>query len=370
LSATSRRKLDHILIALEDEVEGGSSTWFDEVMLIHNAISEVSPREVDTSVNFLGHELRAPIVIAGMTGGHELSLRINRVLAEAAERLGIAIGVGSQRAAIEEPKLIHTYSIVRERAPTTFVIANIGAAQVARDYDIRSILKIIDMVKADALAIHLNLLHEILQPEGQPSFKGLIAKLKDMRSEINVPLLAKETGSGISREAALKLGEVVDAIDIGGAGGTNWALIEYKRALKVENEALAQLSKLLLTWGIPTAVSICEVRDALPAIPLIATGGIRSGLDIAKALALGADLAGVALPLLKKAYREGIEGVIKMLDQMIFELKAIMALVGASTVKELKEVPIVISPRLSEWIRCRGLKRFMKYKKLYPDIVI
>ncbi len=348
------------MISLKSNVEGGLTTWFEDVYLIHNAISEVTFDDINLEVSFLGHKLKAPLLIAGMTGGHDFSLKINSALAEAAEKLGIAIGVGSQRAAIENPKLRYTYSIVREKAPTAFVIANIGAAQVARYLKYEDLQEVISMIDANALAVHLNLLHEILQPEGQPNFKGLLTRLQEIKSLLKVPLIIKETGSGISKEVAHTLSNVVDAIDVGGAGGTNWALVEYERAKRQEKYSLMRLSKLLLAWGIPTAISICEVRATLPNMPLIATGGIRTGLDIAKAIALGADLVGIALPLLRAAYSEGKEGVIKTLEQMIFELKAIMVLVGASTIEELKRVPIMFSHRFIEWLKYRELEEFIR----------
>ncbi len=344
------------MIAIEKEVEGGLTTWFEDVILIHNAVSEVAMDEIDLHINFLGHRLEAPIIIAGMTGGHEIAAKINAILAEAAETRGLGIGVGSQRAAIENPSLRGTYSIVRKKAPTAFVIANIGASQLVLGYSKQELSEIIDMVRADALAIHLNLLQEVVQPEGQPCFKGIISRLRELREEVDIPLIAKETGSGISKEAALQLSKAhIDAIDIGGAGGTNWAIVEHYRAQEADDKRRERLSLILTNWGIPTAISICEVRAVLPRIPLIATGGIRTGLDIAKALALGADAVGIALPMLRAAYKDGLKGVLELIDQLIFELKAVMLLVGARRIEDLRKSPIVVSPRFSEWLRARGI---------------
>jgi len=334
----------------------GTGTWFDEVQFVHYAVPNFDLNDVDITVNFLGRDFKAPIIIAGMTGGHETAARINAELARVAEELGIGMGVGSQRAAIENPRLAYTYAIVRETAPNAFIIANIGAAQIARGYSIDEVKRIINMVKANALAVHFNPAHECLQLEGEPSFKGSLDKLREITSTLEVPVIAKEVGFGISKEAAEALAKVgVRAIDVGGSGGTNWALVEYYRAKKSRSKIHERLCKLLIDWGIPTAVSICEVRSVLPKIPLIATGGIRTGLDIAKAIALGADVVGIGLPLLRLAYKGGSNAVISELRAIIHELKVVMFLVGAQTLYELREVPLILGPRLSRWLKLRGI---------------
>jgi len=354
-NVTSQRKLEHLMIALNEDIEGGLTTWFEDIRFVHNAITEVSPNEVSLKTEILGYSFNYPIVIAGMTGGHKLCARINETLAILAEKFHIGIGVGSQRVAIENPELEYTFSIVREHAPNAFVIANIGASEVAEKYTLNEVQRIVKMVEADALAIHFNALHEIVQPEGILNFRGILNKIKYLSQALEIPIIAKEVGCGISKEAAIRLSEHgISAIDVGGAGGTNWAIIEYLRAKRLGERLKMRLSKMLRDWGIPTAISICEVRSVLPHIPLIATGGIRSGLDIAKALALGADLVGIGLPFLRVAYR-GIEEAENYFTSIINELKVVMCLVNTDNIKGLRKVPLIFSVRFSEWLKQRGM---------------
>jgi isopentenyl-diphosphate delta-isomerase len=208
LSETEKRKIEHIDIAITKEIRGPLTTWLEHVHLIHDAVPEIDFNEIDLSIEFLGKKLKAPIIISGMTGGHKDTAKINEALAEAAEKFGIAIGVGSQRAAIENPELEYTYSIVRERAPSTVVLANIGAAQIVKGYDVDKILKAIDMLKADGIAIHLNPAQESVQPEGEPFYKGFLRRLRDIAESINKPIIIKETGTGLSRESVAKLRDI------------------------------------------------------------------------------------------------------------------------------------------------------------------
>ncbi|RLF16059.1 MAG: type 2 isopentenyl-diphosphate Delta-isomerase [Thermoprotei archaeon] len=352
---TSQRKIEHLMIALNEDVEGGLTTWFEDIYFIHNAITELSPDDINLETTVFNYHFRYPLIIAGMTGGHEMCATINERLAIIAEKFHIGIGVGSQRAAIENPELEFTYSIVREYAPHAFIIANIGASEVAGKYTLSEIRRIVKMVEANALAIHFNALHELVQPEGRLNFKGILRKIAYLSKNLEIPIIAKEVGCGFSKESAVKLAKHgISAIDVGGAGGTNWAIIEEFRASRVGDKVKLRLSKLFKKWGIPTAISICEVRSVLPTIPLIATGGIRNGLDMAKAIALGADLVGIGLPLLRAAYK-GVEEVEFYINMILEELKAVMCLVGASNVKDLRRVPLVFSSRFSEWLRQRGI---------------
>ena len=288
-----------------------------------------------------------------MTGGTEKATEINLAIAQAVEELGLGMGVGSQRAALENSMLEKTFTIVRKKAPKTFIISNIGGAQIAREYNIGKVRRIIEMIDADALAIHLNPLQEIVQPEGEATYAGVIEKIKMIVESIDVPVIIKETGAGISAETAKKLEEAgVACIDVAGAGGTSWAAVEYYRALEQGDESGQELGLLFWNWGIPTVVSLVEVVQSIN-LPIIASGGLRSGLDIAKAIALGASMTGLARPILESASR-GYENVRKKLCSLINHLRCAMFLVGASSIEDLKETPLVILGKTAEWLKARG----------------
>ena len=295
--AIERRKAEHLEICLNRpmaEVEySGMTTGFERYAFEHCALPEMNLADVDISTRFLGRSLSMPLMIACMTGGTPRGGEINRNLAIAAQKLGIAMGVGSQRAALEDSSLISTYQ-VRDVAPDILLVANLGAGYLTGDIA----CKAVDMIGADALAIHLNPIQEALQPDGDPSFKGALDAIKRVCETLEVPVIVKEVGFGISAEVAVMLRDAgVAAIDVAGAGGTSWARIEGIRA----SGRLQELAGQFEDWGTPTARSLEEVRGALPDLPLIASGGIRTGLDIAKALALGADLTAIGLPLLHEA---------------------------------------------------------------------
>jgi len=325
---TSARKLDHIRICLEEQVEAGDP-GFADVHLVHCALPGGNLDRIDTSVRFLGHPLRSPLFIAAMTGGHPSTTGINRRLAAAAEHFGIAMGVGSQRAALENPELEGSFTVVREEAPTAFLCANLGAVQL-RDHGIEWADRAVEMIDAQALCVHLNFLQEAIQPEGDHDASGCLEAIRDLCSDFRVPVIAKETGAGISRETAdLLWGAGVAAIDVGGAGGTSWALVE---ALRAKDEQAAQRGRRFAGWGIPTVVSLCQVAGS--GGPVIATGGIRSGMDMAKAVALGADLCGMALPLLRPAV-EGGETLSAAITGLQEDLRTAMFLTGSRSVAEL-----------------------------------
>jgi len=348
------RKLDHIRICLEKNVEPPTTTWFEEVTLIHKALPEVDLDEINTSVEFLGKKLSAPIIVSSMTGGHRVSEDINRTIAKVVEELGLGMGVGSQRVAIENPELEHTFRVVRKIAPSALIMGNIGFAQLLRDDFIDIVKRAIDMIDADAIIVHLNPLQEVIQPEGDTKFRGLLERLKELVSRIEVPVVVKEIGCGISKEVAKALEECgVDAIDVSGAGGTSFAIIEKYR---LEGDKTMQtIADTFKTWGIPTALSLCEVRYAT-SLPLIASGGIRTGIDIAKAIALGADIAGIALPVLRAYYSEGERGIRELLGRLIMELRICMLLLGVKELKELKYVPIVLSQKFKNYLEQRRIK--------------
>lgn len=354
---TFNRKIDHLRICLNKNVSFiGKSTGFNDVEFIHNALPEIDFDEISLETSLLGYKLNAPIIISAMTGGSRVAMKINEVLARAAEKLGIGMGVGSQRVALENPSLSSTFSIVREVAPNAFLIANLGAAQFSLGFGVEEARKAIEMIDANALAVHLNPLQEAVQCEGEPKFRGVLSKLNELVAELDVPLIVKETGAGISREVAVLLEKIgVKCVDIGGAGGTSWAAVEYFRALESNNDLYASIAKLFWDWGIPTAISVCEVSCAT-GLEIIATGGVRSGLDVAKAIALGASSAGIALPLLRPAYERGVEGVLDFLNKVILELRTVMFLVGAKSISDLKRVPLIIGGFTAEWLKLRGIK--------------
>lgn len=332
---TSSRKMDHLRICSETDIETGR-TGFDDVHLVHCALPECNMDTIDYSVEFLGHRLGSPLFIAAMTGGHPDTAEVNRVLAAAAEKYGLAIGVGSQRAALEKPELADSFSIVRETAPHAFVCGNLGAVQLA-EHGTEWAERAVEMINADALCIHLNFLQEAIQPEGDHDASGCLAAIRQLCNDAKFPVIVKETGNGISREVASLLWDAgVAAIDTGGVGGTSWAKIEGIRADErgaAGDKALRELGDSLLTWGIPTAVSVFEVAGTRKG-PVIATGGLRSGLDIAKAVALGATLGGMALPLLSPALC-GEDETFRTIESIHAQLRAAMFLTGSADIPSL-----------------------------------
>lgn len=338
---TLERKLEHLLLCANCDVEYKKSTGFEDIELIHRALPEVNKEEIDTGVELFGKKMDIPLIISAITGGHPAAFNINRELAKAADKMNIGMGVGSQRAAVENPALISTYSVVRENAPDALLIGNIGAPQIEFAEDAAS------MIGADALAIHLNTLQEAIQPEGDIDARGYIQSIQKAAEIIDMPIIAKETGAGISKEDALALEKAgVSAIDVAGSGGTSWAAVEAYRAKD------SYMGNLYWDWGIPTAVSTVEVCEAVK-IPVISSGGIRSGLEAAKALSLGAEAVGIALPLLKDAY-VGHYAVIKRIEQFKESLKVAMFLAGASNIKELKKTNLLIRGKTREWLTERG----------------
>ncbi len=281
-------------------------------------------------------------------------MHINRNLAEAAEKLEIAISIGSQRAALEDPKLQYTYKVVRDSAPNTIVLANIGCAQLLDSDPVEVAEAVIDMISADGLTIHLNSLQESIQPEGDIDFRGVLDNIEVLTKKLKVPIIVKETGAGISREAALKLEKSkVNIVDIAGVGGTTWSGVEYYRALSIGDSIRAHLGKCFWGWGIPTVVSLIEILK-FTSMKAIASGGIRSGLDIAKSIALGAEAGGLALPLLKVAIKSK-KAVLEYLDTIIKELKLAMFLTGSEDIASLKGKNLVITGKTADWLSKRGI---------------
>ncbi len=342
---TRRRKIEHIEICLQENVQCNQSTMFEDIRLIHNALPEIDKDEIDLTTNFLGLRADAPIAIAAMTGGHPDTLDINRRLAEAAEELRIPIGVGSQRAAIEDATLADTFKIVRKSAPSVPVICNIGATHV------EAAAKAVEMIDADIIGIHLNPLQEAIQPEGDCNSIGVLEQIEAIVDSTDIPVLVKETGAGISSDVATRLEAIgVAGVDVGGVGGTSWAAVEYYRALKENDDIKAQLGLDFWDWGIPTALSVIMVGDATD-LEIMATGGIRSGMDVAKAVSLGASMTGVAHPLLNLAVNGNTQQIIDEIEMYLEGLRTAMYLVGSATIDEMTSKPLIISGELKESLK-------------------
>ena len=342
-----KRKQEGIDIPLNRNVQAKTtSTFLEYVKLVHNAIPELNLSDIDTTSIFLGRRFSAPLIIDSMTGGTAKALLINGRLAELAESYSLPMGVGSQRAGLVSEKLADSYTIARKKAPNAFLIANIGGAQLSSGLSIDKVKKLIEMINADALVVHLNPLQELVQPEGEPRYSGVLKCIADLVKVIGVPVMAKEVGAGISREAALKLNEVgVSAINVAGAGGTSWAGVEKLRAESASERLKTRLGELFWDWGIPTALSIIVVRRALMKLPLIASGGIRNGLEIAKCIAIGADMCAMAYPFLVNAVQSK-EHLYQFTDTVIAELKSTMFLVGAGDMKTLKSTKYILTGEL------------------------
>jgi isopentenyl-diphosphate delta-isomerase len=288
-----------------------------------------------------------------MTGGTSNAIKINAAIARAVEELDLGLGVGSQRVAIENPNLEKTFNVVRKEAPHAFVMANLGAAQLVKGYGIKEATRAVEMLKADALTIHLNPLQEAVQPEGETSYVGVAKAIGRVVDELDVPVIVKETGCGIGAAEAMELDNIgVAAINLAGAGGSSWAAVEFYRARKHNDETGQRLGEAFWDWGIPTAASLVEVARRVK-IPIIASGGIRSGIDMAKALAVGASLTGVAYPVLDPA-THGADEAKKKLQFMIDELRNTMFLVGADSVEKLKKVPVIFTGKMADWLTMRG----------------
>jgi isopentenyl-diphosphate Delta-isomerase len=348
-----QRKREGIEIPLNNDVQAKTtSTYLEYVKLIHNALPELDYDEIDISTTFLKRKFSAPLIIDSMTGGAPEAARINGRLGELAEKYGFAMGLGSQRAGLESKQLAETYSIARKNAPSAFLIANIGGAQLAKGLTIENIKKIIDMIQADALVIHLNPLQELIQPEGEPKYKGVFSKISEISGDLDVPVIVKEVGAGISKEVAVKL-EVagVSAINVAGAGGTSWAGVEKLRAEASNNDLKTHLGEIFWDWGIPTAASLIEVKKTVK-VPIIASGGLRNGMEMAKCIVLGASMCAMAYPFLLKA-AESKEQLFNFADTVIAELKSTMFLIGAMNLSVLKSSRYILTGPLADQVSNR-----------------
>ena len=332
----SSRKSDHIRINLEEDVRSGLTTGLERYKFIHRALPELNLEEVDLSLSLFGRRLSAPILISSMTGGNDQAAAINRILASAAQHTGIAMGLGSQRAAIDHPDLAFSFQ-VRQEAPDVLLFANLGAVQLNYGYGIEQCQQAVEMVEADALILHFNPLQEALQTEGNTNFTGLLKKIEHICHALSVPVIAKEVGWGFSEQDIRQLAEAgVAAIDVAGAGGTSWSQVEMHRA---KDDSQARLAAAFVDWGIPTSETIQTVRQVTPGMILFASGGLRSGIDIAKCIALGATLGGIAGPFLEAASRS-LEDVVQSINEIRREIQVCMFAAGVSDLVQLRQVQL------------------------------
>jgi len=330
------RKQDHVESARKQDVQYSFPAGFSDVRFVHSSLPEMEFGAVDTSATLFGKKMAAPLVIVGMTGGYPDAERINLKLAAAAEKEGLAMGLGSQRAMIEKPELASTFK-VRKTAQTIPLIGNIGGCQLKK-YGVKKVREMLDAVEADALAIHLNPLQEVVQPEGDSDFSGVLSQIGIFAKDLGLPVIVKETGAGISRETALALKKAgVKMVDVSGAGGTSWSKVEYLRSKEEATFA---------DWGNPTCECVAACSDV---VDVIASGGVRNGLDAAKAIALGASFAGAALPFLK-AKDAGAEAAKWKRD-----LKIAMLLTGSRNVAELKKAKLIVTGKTAESMERLGI---------------
>jgi isopentenyl-diphosphate delta-isomerase len=332
-SEIENRKSEHLRVCIEEDVEFQQLTsGLEKYRFTHCCLPELDRSDIELGTTFLGKSLKAPILISSMTGGTELAHLVNTRLATVAQRYGLAMGVGSQRIALEQPELAPTFA-VRSLAPDILLLANLGAVQLNYGCGLEDCLKLVELLEADALILHLNPLQELVQSGGDSNFKGLLAKIQQICAQLPVPVIAKEVGNGISAPMAKKLIEAgVAAIDVAGAGGTSWAKVESQRA---KDNRQRHLGQVFADWGLPTAECITAIRSVNSTIPLIASGGLKNGLDLAKSIALGADLGGLARPFLVAAI-ESEAAVDELVKFLIAELEIVLFCTGNPNLSALK----------------------------------
>jgi isopentenyl-diphosphate Delta-isomerase len=331
---TQGRKADHLRICLDEDVQCHEITnGLENYRFMHCCLPELDREAINLTTHFLGKPLGAPLLISSMTGGTEQAKLINMRLAEVAQRYGLAMGVGSQRIAVEKPEVADTFA-VRTIAPDIPLFANLGAVQFNYCYGLKECLKVVDLLEADALILHLNPLQECVQTHGDTNFKGLLEKIERLCHKLPVPVIAKEVGNGISAKMAQRLIDAgVRAIDVAGAGGTSWAKVESERAKDAKQR---RLGRTFADWGLPTADCIVDIRAIAPQVPLIASGGLRNGLEVAKAIALGADLAGLAFPFLQAA-NDSVEALHLLAEVLIAEITTVLFCTGNATLADLRQ---------------------------------
>lgn len=352
-TVTSDRKLAHLQICLENDVQAKNiTTGLEDITLVHRATTDLNFDEIDLSVEIFGKKLDLPFIISGMTGGHAFAHKLNHFLSKAVNDTKIGMGVGSQRAALEDIKVRESFDIVRKNAPNSLIIGNIGAGQIAKGLTSIEFQELVDMIEADAIAIHFNPLQEVIQPEGDIDLKGLHENAHSLIKEFQIPVIAKEVGSGFSLEDIKNIEKMgFKAIDIQGVGGTSWAGVESIRTLSLKHK---KTGDIFWDWGLPTTLStILAVNNFNGSV--IGSGGVRTGLDIAKLISLGANAAGMAIPFLFSVQKHSTEEVIERIQEIEYQLRLACFLTGSKNISELKRAPIFIEGRTAELMRIYGI---------------
>ena len=348
LETIKNRKKEGIDIPLKKGAQARTtSTYLEYVRFVHNALPEIDYTDIETSCFFVNRRFSAPLIIDSMTGGTPEARKINERLGKLAQEYDIPMGLGSQRAGLKSKELASTYEIARKNAPNAFLIANIGGAQLSSGLTVSEVEKIVEMIQADALVIHLNPLQELIQPEGEPRYSGVLDQITKLVMNLDLPVMVKEVGAGISKEVANRL-EIagVAAINIAGSGGTSWAGVEKIRADAARNRIKTHLGELFWDWGIPTAISLIEVKRAVKKTSIIASGGLRNGLEVAKCVALGADMCAMAYPFLVAA-AQSIDSLFGYMNLLLAELKSTMFLLGSKNIEMLKSSRYILTGALA-----------------------
>jgi isopentenyl-diphosphate delta-isomerase len=361
VNLTSDRKLAHIQICLEHDVQGRNvTTGLEDISFVHHATTDINLDEIDLSTEIFDKKLSIPLIISGMTGGHNFAHKLNAFLSQAVEETNIGMGVGSQRAALENEEVRESFDIVREKAPTSLIIGNIGAGQIAQGLTNDQFQEIIDMIQADAIAVHFNPLQEAIQPEGDTQLNGLYEKTRQLIQAYSIPIIAKEVGAGFSLHDIGQIRKMgFQAIDVQGAGGTSWAGVE---AIRTNIPMFKNTGEVYWDWGIPTVLSTILATKNFEGI-IIGSGGVRSGLDIAKIIALGADAAGIAIPFLFTVQQHSAEAVVQKIEEITYQLRLACFLTGSRNVLDLKKAPLMITGKTAELMKIHGLDPSSYYSR-------
>lgn len=350
---TSDRKLAHIQICLEHDVQGRNiTTGLEDISFVHHATTDLNLDEIDLSIEIFNKKLSIPLIISGMTGGHDFTHKLNAFLSQAVEQTNIGMGVGSQRAALENEEVKESFNIVREKAPNSLIIGNIGAGQIAQGLTNDQFQELIDMIKANAITVHFNPLQEAIQPEGDTQLQGLHEKIGHLIQANPVPVIAKEVGTGFSLYDIAQIKKMgFKAIDVQGAGGTSWAGVE---AIRTSLPMYKTTGEIYWDWGIPTALSTILAKQNFDGT-IIGSGGVRSGLDVAKLIALGADVAGIAIPFLFAVQKHSTEAVVQKIKEIAYQIRLACFLTGSQNVLDLRKAPLVITGKTAELMRIYGV---------------
>lgn len=350
---TSDRKLAHLQICLEHDVQGRNiTTGLEDISFVHHATTDLNMEDIDLSVELFGKNLQFPLIISGMTGGHAFAQQLNDSLSQVAEKTQIGMGVGSQRAALEDAQARESFEIVKANAPKILKIGNIGAGQIVEDLTSADLKEIVSMINADAVAFHFNPLQESIQPEGDTNLQGLMDQVLKLINGSSTPIIAKEVGSGFSRFDIARIKKSgFKGIDIQGAGGTSWAGVE---SIRTEDPKYKKTGEVFWDWGLPTTISTIFAKEQFKG-HIIGSGGVRNGLEAAKLLALGADAVGMAIPFLFAMQDQSIEKSLKFIEEIAYQIRLACFLTGSQNINELKSAPLIISGKTAEILRAYGI---------------